>query len=341
MKMYKDNSKRTTAISRPFIRTTISLITILISLIWIPIGVMQYNSVVARSSTMIGSELKFERSDSTVTLQNIYTDKNKDVMIVRFKPSDDAQSNLPFKGSDFRVMIGAKSLQGLKEVSILFGKMSSDGDMFLIIPKPKLEEIYTVFVINEKYVASVDTSSITSSVSDAAINQSIANTLSAYDVDRKKDKNAVTTVKSDNLDAITFRLAMTPGVNSDKYKPTILDADLINEDTKEFDFEKFFEVLFKDTVLKTLNREYQNLVSKKKQVQITIDEAKSKLQINQFDKNAASTLSKSEEQMTTIDNEMESIASQMSTYESLQYSEDLFSNLETTATVFDIEKYGK
>lgn len=342
MKLYKDNSDRTTAVSRPFIRVTVALVAALIAIIWLPISIMRYNSVLARSSTMIGAELKFERSDAGVVLQNIYTDKKSDVLVARLKLSDTAQANLPFKGSDYRVMIGAKSLKGMKEVSVLFGKMSSDGDMFLVIPKPDLKEIYTIFIINEKYVAAADSTAIgAKSVTDTDINKSIANTLSAYDIDKKRNKNAVTTVKSDNLDAITFRLAMTPGVNNDKYKPTVLDTDLLDENTKEFKFENLFNVLFKDTALKNFKRDYQNLVSQKRQVQTTIDEAKSKLQINRYDKAAGQTLSKSTEQMKTIEQDMSRIANDISTYESLQYSSDLFSNLNTKAKVFDVDGYSK
>ena len=212
MKLYKDNSQRTLAVSKPFVRTTIALIALIITVVWLPIQILRYNAVVERSSTMIGSELKFERSEAGVTLQNIYTDKSSNVLIARLKLSEEAQANLPHKGTDYRVMIGAKSLKGLKEVSVLFGKMSSDGDMFLVIPKPDIKEIYTLFIVNEKYVAAADSTKIGSkNINDTDLDKSIANTLSAYDIDKKKDKNAVTTVKSDNLDAITFRLAMTPG----------------------------------------------------------------------------------------------------------------------------------
>lgn len=342
MKIYKDNSERTSAVNKPFIRTTIALIAMVIALISLPIGIMRYNAVVAKSSTMIGSELKFERSDASVTLQNIYTDKSSKVLIARLKLSDTAQANLPFKGSDYRVMIGAKSLKGMKEVSVLFGKMSSDGDMFLVIPKPDLKEIYTLFIINERYVAVADSTKIGSkTVTDTDLNKSIANTLSAYDVDKKKDKNAVTTVKSDNLDAITFRLAMTPGVNNEKYKPTVLDTDLIKEDTKEFDFERFFNVLFKDVAIKNFKREYDNLVSQKRQVETAIDEAKSKLQINQYDKAASQALTKSQDQLKTLESDLTKLAMDISKYEALEYSPSLFSNLNTKAKVFDIDNYKK
>ena len=338
--MYKDNSVRTSAVSKPFIRTSIALIMMMIAIIALPFGIIRYNAVVAKSSTMIGSELKFERSDAGITLQNIYTDKKSNVLIARLKLSDSAQANLPFKGSDYKVMIGAKSLKGLKEVSVLFGKMSSDGDMFLVIPKPDIKEIYTLFIINERYVAAADSTKIgAKTISDTDLNKSIANTLSAYDIDRKKDKKAVTSVKSDNLDAITFKLAMTPGVDNEKYKPTVLDADLLNEDTHEFNFEQFFTVLFKDVALKNFKRDYENLVAQKKQVQMALDEAKSKLQINQYDKAARQTVSKSQDQLKTLEADMSKLANDISKYESLQYNAALFSNINTKAQVFDIDSY--
>ena len=100
-------------------------------------------------------------------------------------------------------------------------------------------------------------------------------------------------------------------------------------------------MLFKDVALKNFKREYENLASQKKQIQNTIDEAKSKLQINQYDKAASQVLAKSNDQMSTIEQDMTKLATDISNYESLQYSPDLFSNLNTKAKVFNIDDYKK
>lgn len=341
-KRYIDQSIRTAAISKPFRNVIIALILISISIIWIPIGIFKYNAVVAKSSSAIGSTMKFERSESSVTLKNVYTDKNEDVLIARLGLSDEAQANLPYKGSDYKILIGSKSLKGLKEASVLFGKLSTDGDMFLMIPKPSPDDVYTIFIVNTRYVASIGTDSAKSSkVSqlDDSINRSITSTLSAYDLDKKKDKSKVTTVKSDDLDAITFRLALKPGVKNEKYLPQVIDASLVEDN--EFKFETFFNEVFKKSTVESLQKEYNELVAQKKQIEVTRNEAVDKLRINEFDTQAAQSKAKSENQLTEIDSKIAKTSKTLQQYEDLTYNTNMFANLNTKAVVFDVDNYKK
>ena len=300
---------------------------------------MRYSSVVARSSSAIGSTFKFERSNSEVTLKNIYTDKNNDVLIARIGLSDEAQLNLPYKGSDYKVLIGSKSLKGRKEASVLFGKMSTDGDMFLMIPKPSKDDVYTIFIVNTKYVASVDAENLSGANSasklDTAINQSITSTLSAYDLDAKK----VTTVKSDDLDAITFRLALKPGINNDKYRPETLDVSLVKNN--EFQFKTFFNEVFKKTAVDSMEKDYKKLVANKKQVKAALNEAEEKLKINEFDKSANQSKTKAESQLEEIDMKISQVTDTLQKYQDLEYDDEMFANLNTKARVFDIDEFKK
>lgn len=343
MKRYKDESIRTTAISKPFRNVIIAICMIFVSVIWIFLGMMRYSSVVARSSSAIGSTFKFERSNSEVTLKNIYTDKNNDVLIARIGLSDEAQLNLPYKGSDYKVLIGSKSLKGRKEASVLFGKMSTDGDMFLMIPKPSKDDVYTIFIVNTKYVASVDAENLSGANSasklDTAINQSITSTLSAYDLDAKKDKSKVTTVKSDDLDAITFRLALKPGINNDKYRPETLDVSLVKNN--EFQFKTFFNEVFKKTAVDSMEKDYKKLVANKKQVKAALNEAEEKLKINEFDKSANQSKTKAESQLEEIDMKISKVTDTLQKYQDLEYDDEMFANLNTKARVFDIDEFKK
>lgn len=351
-KRYKDLSPRTDAVRKPFNRSVASLIGIAISVVWIGAAQIQYSNMKAHSSSQIGSSLHFQRSNSDVVLQNIYTDKKKDVLIARLKLSESAQSNLPFKGTDYKVLVSSNATKGLKEISILFGKMSTDGDMFLILPKPAANEVYTFFIVNEKYVAGLEsngvetdskadtTSNNIKSVtnSDAELDKSIAATLSAYDLN--KDQSKATAVRSDNFDAISFRLALKPGLNNDKYKPYVLDADLLkkNDGQLTFDFKSFFNEVFKKTALETLEKQYSQLKAKEKIIRKQISEAEDKLKINELDTKASKDLEDAKQNLAQITDKKNETANTLSTYESLEYSSDLFANLQTKAKVYKAKK---
>lgn len=343
---YKDDSIRTTSISKPFRNVVIALTMIIISIIWIPIGMVRYSAVVARSSSAIGSQLKFERSDSTMTIKNIYTDRNEDVLVVRLGLDDNAKKNLPFKGSDYRVMIGSDSLKGLNEASILFGKMSTDGDMFLMLPKPSKTDVYTVFLINTRFVSATNKDNKRAVNSTAAngdldldIQKSITSTLSAYDIDKKKDKTKVTSVKSDDLDAVTFRLALKPGVDNDKYRPEKIDADLVKDD--EFQFETFFNKVFKETAIEKMEKDFAAKAEAKKQLQVSIQENEDRLRINEFDSEALQAKKANKDNLDKLELELSELAGTLREYQDLKYDSTMFANLNTKAVVFDVDAYKK
>ena len=343
---YKDDSIRTASISKPFRNVIIALTMIVVAIVWIPIGMLRYSAVVAKSSSAIGSQLKFERSDSSMTIKNIYTDRNEDVLIVRLGLDDKAKKNLPFKGSDYRVMVGSNSMKGLKEASILFGKMSTDGDMFLMLPKPSKTDVYTFFIINTRFVSAINkdnqrakASTATNDELDLKIEKSITSTLSAYDIDKKKDKTKVTSVKSDDLDAVTFRLALKPGVNNEKYRPEVIDADLVKDD--EFQFEEFFNKVFKETAIEKMEKDFAAKAEAKKQIEVSIQETEDRLRINEFDSDALQAKKTNKDNLEKIEGELAELAGTLRKYQDLKYDSTMFANLNTKATVFDVEAYKK
>src|SRR5699024_8225508 len=126
-------------------------------------GYLKYNKVAANSSFPIGSEIEFPVSKSKVELKNIYTDKNEHVMIIQLSEIENT-STLPYRGTDFRIFMHSKSLEQYEKVDILFGRMSTDGDLFLVIPKPT-DDVYTLYILNTKDIQDVSRSSDDADVS--------------------------------------------------------------------------------------------------------------------------------------------------------------------------------
>ena len=155
----------------------------------------------------------------------------------------------------------------------------------------------------------------------------------------KKDKSKVTTVKSDDLDAITFRLALKPGINNDKYRPETLDVSLVKNN--EFQFKTFFIEVFKKTAVDSMEKDYKKLVANKKQVKAALNEAEEKLKINEFDKSANQSKTKAESQLEEIDMKISQVTDTLQKYQDLEYDDEMFANLNTKARVFDIDEFKK
>ena len=126
---------------------------LVIGILWYIAGITRYHIVLKNSSTAIGTQLQFPRSQANVNIKNIYTDDQKNVLIVQLKVADESTTMLPSKGTSYTVYAGSKSLtaSGLKKITVLFGRMSTSGDMILILPHPQ-KEVYSFFIMNNQYL---------------------------------------------------------------------------------------------------------------------------------------------------------------------------------------------
>jgi len=309
----------------------------MIGIIWFIIGTFQYKGVVANSSTPIGTSMKFNRSQVDVTLKDIYTDKKQDVLIARLSAGSSANL-IPYKGSDYRVYIASKEFGNYQKASILFGRMSTDGDLFLVIPKPN-QSVYSIFIMNTKYLSTkVDSSGQTStsvqdiSQSDANMQLSISKALSDYDYNPGDDKSTTYEIGDNLQDVIAFRLTMNPSFKTKAYIPKVIDADLLNKQN-EFQFAKFFDKVFKESAVKELQKQDSQLLQQMKQLRTVQSELEERLKANQNDSEASLALSQLKLQLENLQNQELELVKKISAYEALHYDDAYFENLLTKARI--------
>lgn len=336
----KDNSKRTMRIKTPYRVIIAAAVCMLVSVVWMGAGALTYNDVVAKSSSPIGTKLEFGRSGATISISDIYTDEAKSCLIVRFSGDDSEMLKLPYKGTDYHVFLQADVYDGMEETSVLFGKMSTDGDMFLVIPSPT-DDVYSVILRNDKYVAGgQSSSSLGSSASSSAPSlddsESLAKALSQYKYDdTADDRKGVVQLPSDSYDAVGFRVTLDPAFkNDDAYRAKVLPGKLLSDDG-QFDFEKFFNAAFKDASIDTLNAEHDSLMQQKEQLEDRKAELDERIADNPSDNAAISAASDVESQLKQINSRMKDIAEQITSYSEMSYSDDLFKNLQTKAIVLN------
>lgn len=331
--MFGDNSPRTKSVARHAIMTLGATALAAISTVGLVIGSLTYNSVVAKSSTPIGTNLTFKRSNASVKIADVYTDLNNDVLIVRLSNTSNGTA-LPFKGTDYSVFIKSNDTKNLEEMSILFGKMSTDGDMFLIIPKPS-KEVYSVFVMNTKYLAGGD--DVKSNSSDKVVDLesasiSFSQAVNAYKFNDSADAKNIYNVVDDRYDVISFRVTLDPALRNEAYVPKQLQADLLDDD-HHFDFNKFFNVVFKQSAINTLQSQYATNAIRLHQLAVAESNMRERLKVNPLDSEAKSRLSTLTNEIENLNNQQLKISSSISQYSALQLTENTFTDLQTKAKV--------
>ena len=265
------------------------------------------------------------------------------MILVRLTPNDNANELLPYKGSDYSVFVKSESTKGMSELPILFGKMSTDGDMFLIVPKPT-DKVYSFAIVNpagEVAPPSTTGASKTQPVEDQE--KSMARALSDFDQRSKQGENGGVMGGNDDektpgtsvYDTAGFRVTMNPSAEGDEYRPEKIDANLYDEQTKQFDFETFFKLVYVDAAVRSLTDEYND-----KQVQIDQyrDQAQTmsdRLDMNPNDTTALKSIDKFNEAADAHEREQETVVDELTRFQSLKYDPSIFQNFQTTATVVE------
>lgn len=327
----RDKSQRTSRIRTASWVSGLCTITIVASTVFAIGGAVRFGQVVKGSSTPTKSELTFNRSAAKVTIASYYTDKSESVLIARLSVPTSSNANLPFKGKDYRVFISSPALDGLQEVPALFGRFSTDGDMFLVLPKPT-HDVYTVFIMNSNYIGSVDGGGDTSSFKLDDAKQSVSRALSDYQNTTDDARTEPLVIKSDAADLIGFRMTLRPIFSDDAYKPKVLDGTLLDDNGK-FDFKSFFNQVFKDSATAKLSVTRDQLHTKRAQLKKRLDEMTDRLKTNPNDTAASTSLSQTKQQLNTLDSQLKEIAESATTLDSISYKPQMFSNLLDKANV--------
>lgn len=343
--MRQDRSKRTRVVLTCNIVFVIAIAAAMASAVWWGLSIARYHDMLDRSSSPIGTTLSFGRSNATMRIANFYTDQSRSALIVRFSIDDQSKLNLPTKGSDFSVFLSSKSLDHYEGqyVDALFGFYDQTGNLFLIIPKPT-DDVYTVFIMNTKFVntdslaQTTDQSAQTQTVgefsSDADAAAFIRDQLSHNDYTYIRDHSSGTgyAVQSNLADIVGFRITLKPAIESAAYVPTVLPGQLLSDDGT-FDYEGFFDDIFRQNLLTQTRNEYADLSSSLEPLNERINELETRLAANPDDSAAQQRIEELRKQVSDARLRMVELAKSYDSLMSLTFSESAFQDMQTRAMV--------
>jgi hypothetical protein len=352
--MYKDKTKLFQTAYSQFITSIVCIVLLVLSLIFIIKGNSAYKRDIRLSSSPVGTNLQFTKSNADLTISGLYTDEKNSVLIARLTPNSSAR--LPFKGADFNVFLASDPLNkfGNQKTDILFGRLGVDGDFFLIIPKP-LNDVYTIAIANKKYFPDFSSSdskdskenylsklSITEpSQTDEQMQKSVTATLSQIKPMLEENSNSqllsLSAQNNSETDMITFRMGLNTAKDEEKYKPIVLKGELL-KGTK-FQFEPFFNQVFKEEALKQLNASNIETNKQKSQLEKVIKDYEERLLIEPDSGETIKAKKDAESKLTKLNDDQAELADKLAKYDSLTYTPDYFANLNNKATIIDASKY--
>lgn len=295
-------------------------------------GVQENNNLVNHSATKIGSAATFKRSDATATITNYYTDKERDVLIARISINQSTTSPMPYKSTDYLVL---QIQDGVStQVPLIFGRIGTDGDLFVIIPNPEPEKVYKLAIIN--YYLGNDVSVNTNSESVDLDSQSIAKALSnATDLTKTDDSSSASSVDSDN---VIFQFTLNPAVDTKDYQAETLNIKSLWKANKKgelvFNFKKYWELVYKQPLIESTQKRLQEVSDTISKLQEQLQTAEDTLSENPKDEAARSKKSSLETQIKKQQEIQEEQSKNLKNYRKLNFDKADFDDYITSVSTY-------
>lgn len=289
------------------------------------LGVTSSNNAKYASSTPIGGKGSFERSQTTAEIKGYYTDLERDVLAVAIKLTENPTTPLPFKSSDYLV-----SFQGKGEMSGIFGRYGTDGDLFVILPFPKADETYTLYITNKNFLGQ---SSKNSKVSLKEITGSISSQLSNLDivgVKSEEEKKETT-----QLDSIALRVTLNPKLDGDEYKVTTIETESgsllkqAKDGSYSFDFESYWDYLYRQPLINQAEKNIEESIAKETELTTLYSEFEERFANNPNDTVAEQNMAKYDRLIQVEQDTQQENAIVLDSYRNLTFNESDFSDYTT------------
>lgn len=297
-------------------------------------GVQVNNNLVNHSATKIGSTATFKRSDATATITNYYTDKERDVLIARISIDQSTTNPMPYRSTDYLVL---QIQDGVStQVPLIFGRVGTDGDLFVIIPNPEPDKVYKLAIINYNYLGN-DVSVNTDSESVDLDSQSIAKALSnATDLTKSDDDSS--SDSSVDTDNVIFQFTLNPAVETKDYQAETLSVKSLWKTNKKgelvFNFEKYWELVYKQPLIESTQKRLQEISDTISKLQEQLQTAEDTLSENPKDEAALSKKSSLETQIKNQQEIQEEQSENLKNYRNLSFDEADFDDYITSVSTY-------
>lgn len=285
----------------------------------------QYNNYtwfLVNNTTPIGTELKFSRTGATVSISDVWTDKERDLTVVKLNYSGGAYQVLSTNGSNYNLYLATKLKDRPENLTMSFGMLSTDGDAFLFIKGRLDERAYQIFIANQLDLVSAN--SITDD-SDANINknESITKSLSQYSMNTVDSKGVLffkDNTQTTNVDNINFR------INPFSSTTNVYQGSFLN-DKGEIDYSKVVAVTSTKTVLEKLRTTLEEKKETVKKIDSTMKEYRERLESNPEDSNSIENIKQLETKKQELETDILKTQETLTMYEEAEFDQDSFGKM--------------
>lgn len=125
----------------------ICAISLVLGIIFYVRGMMGMNYEIMNNTTPIGTNLEFSKSRAKVIVKDVWTDKNKDVLVVKLGYPGASRDVLPVDGAEYNITLITNDGKKPK-IEGKYGILGTEGDAYLFLKGDIEEKAYQIVIAN-------------------------------------------------------------------------------------------------------------------------------------------------------------------------------------------------
>lgn len=307
--------------------------------VWLVVQLFNYGHYLKENTTKIGTELQFAKSKAKVTLNDVWTDKDRNVTMVKLGYDNQSRNLLSTKGKNYKIYLIDKEGKKPKGVKISYGILGSEGDGYLFIKGHLKEKAYQILLTsqielttgNETEDDSEDDDSATDiesqkseDISDASIKRSLSKS-SQGDISDNGILNFDSKKNQPNADYINFRVNAFSD-STHVFKGSFLKAD------NTIDYGKVIEQTSLRTVIKDIDDKIKEREKKAKQYQVSLEEYEQRAKDNKEDTDARSSVNEIKDSIKENNEKLDNLKASKEKYENADFDKSSFGDMQENYT---------
>ncbi|MEB8265373.1 hypothetical protein [Mammaliicoccus sciuri] len=296
------------------------------------LGVKSHGNMVYtlnNQTTPIGTKLTFTKSNVPLVLKEIWTDKDRKVLVAKFKYDNSARNTLSLDGRNYKITMISTSGKFQKDLEVRYGVLGTGGDGYLFLKGDLKEKAYRMVMVNKFDYEKVDdpsksdSASSSSDLDDDEIDKALAETEVSDPDDKGSVLSKIGGKQSFKYDNIDFNLnAYGEGTKYDK-KHSFLKED------GSIDYKTALERTSVDEQVNKIDKKIKNYKDNIKNAETGIEESEYRLKRNKKDKAAKTKIEEHKEKIQEFQELIKKEEYKKEKYLNREFNEKDFGDMQT------------
>ncbi|WP_194748018.1 hypothetical protein [Staphylococcus chromogenes] len=313
----------------------IAMTFLILGVFWTATGFSKYKFYLANNTTPIGDTLEFGKSEATLKFGGAWTDKNREVTVVKLHYNDKSRELLSTQGKNYKLFVIDDKGEIINRAKLSYGLLGTQGDGFLFINGKLDKRAYQIVITNQLDVGDSSTDSDTG-IDSKGENENLAeradeltqseleeslSKVKRSDVSENGRINFLKNSHKPNVDYIDFRV----NAYSDSTK-------VVNDNFKKangtIDYSKVLDETTVQSVIKSVDSDIKSKENEIEQLKVRKDEFKERLKRNKDDKTSKDNISSIDKKLEENNKSLENLKKLKEKYEQENFDKSSFGEMQ-------------